>query len=69
MLSTLLKETSTQSFFPVNVVGFSNGLAKPIQHFIQQKCHVGLQFEKWSAIRASVGGVGGVSGVLSWVAC
>ena len=40
----------------MNVVGFSNGLVKPIQHFIQQKCHVGLEFEKWRAIRVSVGG-------------
>ena len=28
-----------------------------------------IEFEKWRAIRASVGGVGGVGSMLAWVAC
>ena len=35
-------------------------------NFLQMQCvkNIDLQFEKWCAIRASVGGVGGV---LAWV--
>ena len=30
---------------------------------------IDIEFEKWPAIRASVGGVGGVLAWVAWVAC